>query len=104
MAGTGRATVREAVAVFEDVGELEAAVDDLKAAGFSEDAFSLLAADEAVERKLGHLYRRVGGVEGEGAAPPRRSPPPKPRRARGGRGAGAPTPPPEPDPPGPGGG
>jgi hypothetical protein len=72
MAGTGRATVREAVAVFDDVGELEAAVEDLKAAGFAEDAFSLLAADEAVERKLGHLYQRVEELEDEDAAPRRR--------------------------------
>ena len=69
MAGTGRATVREAVAVFDDVGELEAAVEDLRAAGFPEGAFSLLAADEAVERKLGHVYRRVEDLEDDGAAP-----------------------------------
>ena len=72
MAGTGRATVREAVAVFEDVGELEATVADLEAAGFAEDAFSLLAADEAVERKLGHVYRRVEEVEDEDGIPRRR--------------------------------
>src|SRR3954464_12589716 len=72
MAGTGRATVREAVAVFEDVGELEATVADLEAAGFAEDAFSLLAADEAVERKLGHVYRRGGGGGGEDGVPRRR--------------------------------
>src|SRR3954454_8289749 len=72
MAGTGRATVREAVAVFEDVGELEATVADLEAAGFAEDAFSLLAADEAVERKLGHVYQRVEEVEDEDGVPRRR--------------------------------
>jgi hypothetical protein len=72
MAGTGRATAREAVAVFDDVGDLEAAVEDLKEAGFPEDAFSLLAADEAVERKLGHVYRRVEEVEDEADVPRRR--------------------------------
>src|SRR4051812_49509579 len=88
MAGTGRATVREAVAVFEDVGELEATVADLEAAGFAEDAFSLLAADEAVERKLGHVYRRGGGGGGGEGGPPRGCAAPHPPGGRAGRGGG----------------
>src|SRR4051794_41429171 len=98
MAGTGRTTVREAVAVFEDVGELEATVADLEAAGFAEDAFSLLAADEAVERKLGHVYRRGGGGGGEGGGPRRRRAPPHPLGGPADRAAGAPPRPPGPAP------
>lgn len=60
---------REAVAVLDDVASLESTVDDLKAAGFAEDDISLLAADETVERKLGHLYRRVEEMEDDPAAP-----------------------------------
>ncbi len=69
MAETGRAMVREAVAVLEDVGELETVVEELRAAGFAEDEISLLAAHETVERKLGHVYRRVEELEDDSAAP-----------------------------------
>ena len=64
--------VREAVAVFDDVSSLEAAVDDLRAAGFGQHDISLLAAHAAVERKLGHMYRRVEELEDD---PRRRAPP-----------------------------
>jgi hypothetical protein len=66
---TGAAKVREAVAVFDDVSGLEAAVDDLRAAGFAEQDISLLAAHDAVERKLGHMYRRVEELEDDPRAP-----------------------------------
>ena len=69
MAGTDRPTVREAVAVLEDVGELETVVEELRAAGFARDEISLLAAHEAVERKLGRMYRRVEELEDDSAAP-----------------------------------
>ena len=62
-------TVREAVAVFDDVSSLEAAVDDLRAAGFGQHDISLLAAHAAVERKLGHMYRRVEELEDDPQAP-----------------------------------
>ena len=63
------AKVREAVAVFDDVSSLEAAVADLRAAGFGADAISLLAAHSAVERKLGHMYVRVEEMEDDPRAP-----------------------------------
>jgi hypothetical protein len=67
---TGRAaTVREAVAVVEDVGSLEAAVRELRAAGFAEGDISLLAGHDAVERKLGHMYKRVEELEDDPRAP-----------------------------------
>lgn len=64
-----RPTVREAVAVLADVSALEAAVAELRAAGFAEDEISLLAAQDAVESKLGHMYRRVEELEDDPAAP-----------------------------------
>jgi hypothetical protein len=64
-----RAKVREAVAVFDDVSSLESAVDELRSAGFAQADISLLAADDAVERKLGHMYQRVEELEDEPRAP-----------------------------------
>jgi hypothetical protein len=61
--------VREAVAVFDDVGSMEAAVEDLRAAGFKDDDVSLLAGHDTVEAKLGHRYERVEELEDEPEAP-----------------------------------
>jgi hypothetical protein len=61
--------VREAVAVFEDVSSLENAVEELRAAGFGKEAISLLAGQDAVEKKLGHMYERVEELEDEPRAP-----------------------------------
>jgi hypothetical protein len=70
MTATGESgKVREAVAVFDDVSSLETAVDELHAAGFGEDAISLLAGHDAVERKLGRMYRRVEELEDDPRAP-----------------------------------
>src|SRR5690606_35525505 len=51
-----KATVRDAVGVFHDEKALQAAVDELLIAGFDRSKLSLLADQDAVERKLGHLY------------------------------------------------
>jgi hypothetical protein len=64
-----RSTVREAVAVFDEVNELDAAVEDLLAAGFTKADISLLASEESVSRKLGHRYERVEEMEDEPDAP-----------------------------------
>lgn len=61
--------IREVVAVFENVEALEAAVFDLETHGFDRAAFSLLASEDAVERTLGHRYRRIEEMEDEPAAP-----------------------------------
>ena len=55
--------VSEAVAVFHDVSHLEAAVEELRAAGFGKHDISLLASEHAVNRKLGHRYERVEELE-----------------------------------------
>lgn len=61
--------VSEAVAVFHDVSELDAAVEELRAAGFANEDISLLASEDAVARKLGHRYERVEELEDDPEAP-----------------------------------
>src|SRR5690606_7256318 len=62
-------SVSEAVAVFHDVSDLDAAVEELRAAGFPKDDISLLATEDAVEKKLGHRYQRVEELEDDPDAP-----------------------------------
>ncbi len=61
----------EAVAVFHDVADLDAAVEELRAAGFRKSDISLLASGETVERKLGHRYERVEELEDDPNVPRR---------------------------------
>jgi hypothetical protein len=62
-------TIREAVGVFDEEKALDAAVYDLETRGFDRAAFSLLATENAVEKKLGHRYREVREMEDEPGAP-----------------------------------
>ena len=64
-----KGTVREAVGVFDDVTSFERAIDALLEAGFHRRDISLLAAEEAVEEKLGHRFERVEELEDDPAAP-----------------------------------
>lgn len=57
-------TIREVVAVFNDEKTLDEAIYSLNKRGFDSGAFSLLAGEDTVEKKLGHRYRRVKDVEG----------------------------------------
>jgi len=66
---SGAGTVREAVAVMEDVAALELAVEALEEAGFADSDISLLAGHGTVEGKLGRMYRRVEEAEDDPAAP-----------------------------------
>jgi hypothetical protein len=69
-AGPGaRDKVTEAVAVFHDVSSLDVAVEELRKAGFKRSAISLLASEDAVEKKLGHRYERVEEMEDAPDAP-----------------------------------
>jgi hypothetical protein len=61
--------VREAVTAFDDLAHFEAAVDDLLNNGFDRAELSLVARDEAVAEKLGHIYRRVEEVEDDPDVP-----------------------------------
>ena len=56
-------TVREAVTAFDDLEHFQAAVDELLSSGFDRAELSLIARDDAVVEKLGHIYRRVEEVE-----------------------------------------
>ena len=69
MPDQNKTAVTEAVAVFHDVSDLDAAVEELRAAGFAKDDISLLATEQAVNRKLGHRYERVEELEDDPAAP-----------------------------------
>jgi hypothetical protein len=69
MAADQQAAVSEAVAVFDNVSELDAAVEELRAAGFARDDISLLATEDAVARKLGHRYERVEELEDDPEVP-----------------------------------
>lgn len=65
---TSRATVREAVGVFDGADDLEAAIDGLLTHGFDRAALSLLAGEAAVADKLGHAYQRTRDLEDNPAA------------------------------------
>lgn len=60
---------REAVAVFDTPDALEASVQDLLRTGFSRSQLSLLARVSAVERKLGHRFRKVAELADNPAVP-----------------------------------
>lgn len=59
----------QAVAVFQDVARMDAAVEALIEAGFDRNDVSLLASEQAVEEKLGHRYERVQDLEDSAAVP-----------------------------------
>ena len=59
--------VREAVGLFHDEKQLQAAADELMVSGFDHSDLSLLAAHRAVESRLGHMYERVAELEDEPA-------------------------------------
>jgi len=61
--------VREAVGVFHDVDSLRAAIDELLSSGFDRAELSLLAGEEAVEKKLGGSFRAIRDVEDEAEVP-----------------------------------
>ena len=59
----------ETVAVFDDAGKLQEAIDKLLVSGFDRAALSLLAGEQAVEEKLGHMYEKVAELEDNGSVP-----------------------------------
>jgi outer membrane lipoprotein SlyB len=65
----GRAPVIEAVAIFNSVGSLEETIDELMSIGFDRADVSLLAAGEAVEKRLGHGYSSAAELEDDPAVP-----------------------------------
>ncbi|MGB5078286.1 MAG: hypothetical protein WBO17_12475 [Sphingorhabdus sp.] len=65
----GNESVREAVGYFEIVQDMEAAIDELESSGFDRAEISLLAAEQTVDEKLGHKYRKVSELEDDPAVP-----------------------------------
>jgi hypothetical protein len=62
-------TVREAVGVFHRAEDLQAAIDELLQSGFHRAELSLLASEQAVDRKLAHRYRKIGSLEDDPVIP-----------------------------------
>ncbi|MFK7974104.1 MAG: hypothetical protein AB8B66_04515 [Rickettsiaceae bacterium] len=59
----GVQTVPEAVGVFNDADTLQQAIDELQTHGFTRQHLSMLADAKTVEKKLGHIYKRVEELE-----------------------------------------
>jgi hypothetical protein len=62
-------TVREVVGVFASPETLQEAIDELMSSGFDRADLSLLAAEKAVEEKLGHKYQKVAELEDDATVP-----------------------------------
>ncbi len=61
--------VHEVVAVFKDTKSLQNAIDELQNEGFDRSDLSLLASEDVIEGKLGHIYSRVTDLEDDPDAP-----------------------------------
>lgn len=57
--------IREAVGYFKAADELQSAIDELLSSGFDRAELSLLASEDAVEKHLGHKYKKVEELEDE---------------------------------------
>ena len=62
-------SVREAVAVFENVETLQEAIDELLSSGFNRAELSLLASEHAIKEKLGHVYTKTEELEDDPNVP-----------------------------------
>lgn len=62
-------TIREAVAVFDDVRDVDQAVGELQSVGFNRTDISLLAPHRKVVERLGRDYADVGEIMDEPDAP-----------------------------------
>lgn len=62
-------TVREAVGVFSTPDTLQEAIDELMSSGFDRADLSLLAAEQTVQQKLGHKYKKVAELEDNATVP-----------------------------------
>jgi hypothetical protein len=56
-------TDTEAVALFDDVKSLQAAIDELLTSGFDQGCLSVLGNEKAIEDKLGHSYGSTRDLE-----------------------------------------
>ncbi len=61
--------VREVVGIFHEPDDLQAAIDELLSSGVDRAELSLLAGEHAVEKSLGHKYRKVGELADDPVIP-----------------------------------
>jgi hypothetical protein len=61
--------IREAVGVFSNEDDLQVAIDELLSSGFHRAELSLLAGEDVVNEKLGHIYASASAVADDPAAP-----------------------------------
>jgi hypothetical protein len=64
-----RDTIREAVGIFSRSEDLQDAIDELLSSGFDRAELSLLATEQAVEKKLAHRYRKPQELEDDPIVP-----------------------------------
>lgn len=64
-----RSIVREAVAVFATVKDMQAAVDELLTSNFDRADLSMLASADAVEQKLGYSFKSTTNIKDEPDVP-----------------------------------
>ncbi|WP_367198462.1 hypothetical protein [Amorphus sp. 3PC139-8] len=57
------AAIREAVGVFESAEALRDVIDELLSSGFDRAALSLLAAETAINEKLGYQFQKIAELE-----------------------------------------
>jgi hypothetical protein len=62
-------TVHEAVGIFDNSDDLQAALDRLQEHGFMRHEISVLADEKTIKEKLGHIYNRVEDAEDDPSAP-----------------------------------
>lgn len=67
--GQSQETRTEAVGVFDDAATLQDAIDEILSSGFNRAEISLLASEQAVEEKLGHMYKKVTELEDDISVP-----------------------------------
>lgn len=59
----------EAVGLFHSAKEMQAAIDELLSSGFARVDLSVMATEEAIEKKLGHAYKSVKELEDDPEVP-----------------------------------
>lgn len=62
-------TTREALGVFHEPKDMQAAIDELLTSGFERSDLNLIAGEEAVREKLGHMYQRIEETEDDPDVP-----------------------------------
>lgn len=69
MTNSDNEAVREAVGIFQSAKAMETAIEDLEENGFDRAEISLLASQDTVNEKLGHIYSDVRDLEDDPATP-----------------------------------